>query len=171
MIFGRGSENDNKSIQLATRKGQRIPNERAPERLREAYLEADRIHRHSFSRIKLNSLGGAYNCVGLVFASRRTWIEPMYVSMILKDDGYFKITEAESRMGDVIIYKDKDDLGEVVHVGLIHSWENWGTTNVQLWILSQWGQDNEYVHLVSDLPEAIRMIVSKIPEYWTHRII
>ncbi len=91
-----GNYKSNKSISLVTAKGWEIPNERRP---REANMEIQRATAKmligTFPEISLRSLAWDYNCVGLVFASRRTAIDPKFLPKILEDDGY-RLTSLEN---------------------------------------------------------------------------
>jgi hypothetical protein len=94
---------------------------------------------------RLRSLTATYNCIGMAFANRRTWIEPTHVQMILDDDGYQEVSPKEVMPGDIVTYRD--DSGEISHVAVVVSHEadvanaGWNTT-----VLSQWGADGEYLH-------------------------
>ena len=85
-----------------------------------------------------------YNCHGLTFASRRTWIqEAQEVRKILSDDEYEKITPPDEVMpGDIAVYfKD----GDIEHSGIVV-----GITRdlgVPV-ILSKWGVCHEVIHQV-----------------------
>jgi hypothetical protein len=66
---------------------------------------------------RLRSITATYNCPGMVFASRRTCIDPMHLSRRLLDDGYRLLKPCEAaRPGDVVVYKNK--IKEPVHVGV-----------------------------------------------------
>src|SRR5437867_2806150 len=86
-----GSEADRESIRLATSKNTPIPNCRRRERPPEALKAARRIVLEGHPEVRPRSLTATYNCIGMVFANRRTWIEPEHVSMILADDGYAEV--------------------------------------------------------------------------------
>ena len=78
-IVNPGGSEDRRSIQLATRKNTPIRNERRPERPPESLRAAADIWCNEFTKNRLRSLSATYNCVGMVFATRRTWIEPDHV--------------------------------------------------------------------------------------------
>jgi len=82
-----------------------------------------------------------YNCHGLTFASRRTWIQDAQeVRKILKDDDYEEVVPPATVFpGDIAIYY-KD--GDVEHSGIV---VGTGEYNVPL-ILSKWGVCHEVVH-------------------------
>jgi hypothetical protein len=102
-----------------------------------------------------------YNCVGLVFATRRTSIETKHMNVILRDDGYRPVSRENAVEGDVVIYT----LNNVAtHVGIIHRKETaFGVTNI--WVLSQWGDCGEYVHPIIPVPEAY----GRPTDFWTER--
>jgi cell wall-associated NlpC family hydrolase len=113
----------------------------------------------------LRSRGSAiYNCVGLVFASRRTSIEPSEIDQkILADDGYRRLGAAESpALGDVVIYRSGD--GSISHVGIVASSGSVGAAPV-IRVLSKWGPEGEYLHPLTHVPE----VFGTPSEYWTDR--
>ena len=57
-----------------------------------------------------------YNCVGMIFASRRALIEITHIYDILTNDYYKKVSRDEVMAGDVVLYKLDSD---VTHVGLV----------------------------------------------------
>jgi len=59
-----------------------------------------------------------YNCFGQVFASRRTAIyEAADIEVILAEDGYAEIADAKDlRLGDVVIYVDKDGINHAARI-------------------------------------------------------
>src|SRR5262249_13330028 len=95
-------------------------------------------------QLKMRSLSSEYNCLGLVFASRRTWVDEEMLHAILNDDGFRPIEQANVKPGDLLVY-EKD--AEFSHIGMVISHEpivepaGWDTL-----ILSQWGHDGEYLH-------------------------
>ena len=116
--------------------------------------------------VQVRSLSSVYNCMGMVFASRRTWVEPEHLRMILAEDGYRQLPdERDLQLGDVVVYKD--DSGEISHVGIIARREiDLLGQPPQLFVLSQWGQDGEYFHRADDVNPRL----GKPAEYWTDRI-
>ena len=112
------------------------------------------------------SLSSVYNCMGMVFASRRTWIDPDHLQMILQDDEYQRVSsKSELQPGDLVVYRDDKDL--VSHVGIVAQVK----TNIkeaawEVYVLSQWGGDGEYFHLDKD----VHPWLGEPSEYWTDRI-
>jgi len=86
-----------------------------------------------------------YNCHGLTFASRRTWIwKPSEIEKILKDDEYETVVELENVLpGDIVIYSQD---GDVEHSGIVLS-----VDPVPL-ILSKWGSSHEVIHKINECP-------------------
>jgi hypothetical protein len=83
-----------------------------------------------------------YNCHGLTFAARRSWIGSPEVGRILKDDDYEKVSDVMP--GDVALYVQDGDFS---HSGIV--------VMVRMsvpWILSKWGECHEVVHAVMDCP-------------------
>ena len=154
LIIGRGSEQDRQSFPVYTRRVRRIPNERRqeqnPQRLRAAF--------EMFSKrlsVRLRSATGVYSCVGLVFASRRTWIDIDHVDWILTEDEYVRIEDQTKIVpGDLILYRNSR--GEPTHIGvLIRRKEDIEAAGFKMTILSQWGSDGEYTHDINDVPELL----------------
>src|SRR5438105_14456445 len=105
MIIGEGGTSDKASIALATSRNRPIPNTRMPERSPQSMYAAKQLHAKG-SR-QLRSLRSTYNCVGMVFANRRTFIEPEEIPAILQDDDYIEVARTDDLMpGDVVLYKD-----------------------------------------------------------------
>jgi hypothetical protein len=85
-----------------------------------------------------------YNCHGLTFASRRTWIwKPQEVAKILKDDEYEAVEPADVLPGDIVTYTEN---GDVEHSGIVMSR---GLTPM---VLSKWGPAHEVLHRVRECP-------------------
>lgn len=126
---------------------------------------AQQIHLTNHPNRKLRSLSSEYNCVGMVFAARRTWIEPEHVEWILQEDGYRQVArEADLDVGDVVVYRDGDS--QVCHVGIIFSIAmNVGSADWQITVLSQWGADGEYLHDIYDVHPSL----GEPSEFWTDR--
>jgi hypothetical protein len=168
-IIGSGSENDKYSIKLETMKRRRIPNEQRMQRPPEAMLAAKEMLLGNHPDWELRSLNSVYNCMGMVFASRRTCVEPDHFAMIVEDDGYVERTQnAEAKAGDVAVYKSTKD-GTVIHVGTIMSIKpQFEMGEIDLMVLSQFGADGEYLHKADELPEAL-ILLSREPEMkvWT----
>ena len=111
---------DYNQIVVQTRVGTPIRNsqdyEVSPESLeRQGNLSSG--HPMAQSRAKARAF---YNCHGLVFASRRTWIYHLPdLTTILREDGYKEIPRTAVLPGDVILYRNVD--GDVEHSGMVVS--------------------------------------------------
>lgn len=93
---------------------------------------------------------GIYNCHGLVFASRRTFIsEGNFLPQILEDDHYQDIPSSEVLAGDVILYFD-DQSREVSHSGLVV--ETVETMPGVPLVCSKWGANAEFLHWANNTP-------------------
>jgi hypothetical protein len=164
VLIGAGGENDKASIRLSTKKDNYIPNERKKERAPDSLRAAKALWTRQFPNIKTRSLSATYNCVGLVFGARRTCIDPDQIKMILEDDAYRKLSsDGEVKVGDIVIYI-KDN--EYEHIGIvIEVIPDILTATHKVTVLSQWGQDGEYIHSVEDVPEQF----GRTWEFWTER--
>ena len=114
----------------------------------------------------VRSLCAEYNCVGMVFAARRTVIQPEYVQMILEEDGYCRLSDVSDLMvGDVVVYKTNGN--EVGHVGIVaHIKSEVYPPTRDVIVLSQWGLHGEYFHDMDDIdPE-----YGNRKEFWTDRV-
>jgi hypothetical protein len=97
----------------------------------------------------VNGPSGYYNCMGLVFASRRTQIEDLdRIPEILREDGYVEVhAERDATVGDVVVYSIE---GRFTHVALVVE-----SSSGPLWvprILSKHGWSVEVVHYVHEGP-------------------
>jgi hypothetical protein len=153
-------------LPLATRTGDQIPNEQRMARAPASMNAAKDIVLQAHPEARARSLGSVYNCMGMVFGSRRTWIEPEHLTMILIDDDYRQVIDESSiQPGDVVVYRDDD--GQVSHVGIVAVVKtNVSEAEWEVLVLSQWGQDGEYFHLAKD----VNPLLGKPAEYWTDRI-
>ncbi len=163
-IVDLGGPRDRASILLGTRLGTPIRNVRRRPQAPATMMAALRLHTSEHPSLKLRSLASEYNCMGLVFASRRTWIEIDHLPMILKEDEYRQIPPKEVQVGDVLVYRD--DRGEVTHIGIVFDY----TPDVQAAsfatrVLSQWGADGEYFHDAEDVTHWL----GRPREFWTER--
>lgn len=132
-------ETDYPSLLLETRKKGKIPNQMRPELppvVREASLQ---MWKEKKPNARFRCFTGTYNCIGMVVASRRTWVDTEELLRILDEDGYRKLaTEAEVDFGDVVVYRDT--AGRVSHAAIVtrkkcYDPENPGDTLV---VLSKW---------------------------------
>jgi hypothetical protein len=160
-VIGLGGAADPQRLELMTKKRSLIPNAlrqpRPPAAMREAkamYLTDER---------QLRSLSSEYNCMGLVFASRRTCIDVGIVDWILREDDYKLVSIDKVRRGDLLVYRNADGPS---HVAIVWTHDpdvaraEWRTT-----VLSQWGADGEYFHDAHDVP----LLLGAPDRFWTDR--
>jgi len=84
------------------------------------------------------------NCHGWVFAEGRFLVYGREVEQILRDNGYYVVTEP--RADDVVVYRD--GRGEIAHTGLVCGVLHDGTVIVE----SKFGIDGRYLHQPQDQP-------------------
>jgi hypothetical protein len=102
-----------------------------------------------------------YNCVGMIFASRRAWIEIDYIYEILREEGYRQIPQSEIMAGDMVLYKNRN---APTHVALIVDIDR--SIGDSIRVISKWGKDPEFIHFQENVPD----ILGKPVEYWTERM-
>jgi len=140
---------DKTSIQLQTAKGNDIPNFQEHEVDLSEYRKLE-LHKQAYpAAIQRNNPESLYNCHGLVFASRRTWVHGENLHQILGDDEYKVIDkEADVLPGDVVIYFEE---GTPQHTGFVVSViANGVLRNIE--VCSKWGHSAEFVHHVAQSP-------------------
>lgn len=102
-----------------------------------------------------------YNCMGLVFGSRRTTIDINEVHDILTRDRYELRPSFETALiGDVVVYFDTQ--GSPVHVGFVYRVVS-TRQGTRIRILSKWSEAGEYVHDLEDYRDG------KPRQIWTPR--
>jgi hypothetical protein len=154
------------SLLLQTRAKWSIPNEIRRERPAAALKAAVDLMRELFPEAQLRSISSTYNCVGLVVATRRVWVDPEHLVRTLQDDGYRELQRAEdTQFGDIVVYHDVD--GEPCHTGIVlrknHAME--GQNRDLLTVVSKCGADGEYVHSATQLPA----LLGRPAQFWTDR--
>ena len=89
----------------------------------------------------------SFNCHGLTFGARRTWIDgSIQIRKILEDDDYVQIPLQQVLPGDIAIYT-KD--GQIEHSGIVvEQWERLKQPK----ILSKWANLHEVIHNPLDCP-------------------
>jgi len=164
-IIGEGTERDPYAIPLATRDGTYIPNVRTTEQAPEFHQSAAEMFNHERGNAHLRSSTSLYNCVGHVFASRRTWVEIDHLALILQRDGYKRVSEQkELWIGDVIVYENADH--EMTHVGVVvEKQPDVEHGGYKIYVLSKWGQNGEYFHQLDDVPP----LLGKPATFWSER--
>ena len=154
-------------LPLATKGGTPIPNEQRPEDARVVMTDRkEQVIRGGPER-RPRSLSATYNCMGMVFANRRAWIDPEHLRLILEGDGYRQVADMnELETGDVVVYRNA--AGEVSHVGLVTQVRTIVKyASREVYVLSQWGAYGEYFHRADD----VSPMLGKPSEYWTERTI
>jgi len=165
IIVDRGGPRDKQSIQLATRLGNWIRNEQRHERSPASLRAAEEIWRKALPSAELRSSTATYNCVGMVFACRRTWVAPEELELILGDDGHRRVVDRNAvKAGDVVVYKDSDN--KPLHIAVVlEARADVRMASTELTVLSKWGADGEYLHRELDVPPDY----GTTTEYWTER--
>lgn len=150
-VVGSGGKEDINALPLFTKKRRFIRNEQRAEKPPAALAEGARIIAATFAVTRVLSVSATYNCFGLAFASRRTWIyDEAEVRKILEDDGYQPLPWDASiwDIGDVVLYRTDD--GEISHVAVVVERRAdllSGDTVIQ--VISAWGESGEYLHPVA----------------------
>ena len=90
-----------------------------------------------------------YNCVGMIFANRRAWIEIEELNDIFREDGYTKIMFQQLETGDIVTYTYDRAL---THVGLVTQVERYEGEVAGVTVLSKWGKDAEILHPMGVVP-------------------
>jgi hypothetical protein len=131
----------------------------SPERSREELDDIRSLFCKEHPDAMLRSSTSTYNCMGLVFAARRTHIDVDLVEHFLVDDDWRKLEEkGDLRPGDLVLYLRN---GEPAHVGIVWNIAVLG----EIMVLSKWGDAGEYFHELNDVP-AYCGVAS---EYYTDR--
>ena len=164
LIIDAGGLDDSESIQLSTKRVNFIRNERRRDRPPESLQAAAEMWQDKYPNIRRRSLTSTYNCVGMVFGCRRTCIDIEHIGLILEDDEYRRLPEAKNILpGDIVLYKNGN---EYSHIGTIISIEgDVERASFKITVLSQWGADGEYIHLLDEVPESY----GNVKEFWTER--
>ena len=117
-----------------------------------------------FSQRKVRSVAPfMYNCVGMIFASRRAWIEPEELKLIFDDDKYRKISRDELECGDIVIYTKGN---ERTHVGLVTCVQRTDGQIGPIYVLSKWGMNAEVEHRLDVVPAKY----GRPSEYWSEKV-
>jgi hypothetical protein len=164
-VIGRGSVEDNRAIRLDTRRRRHIPNEQRLEQAPHRMAAAVELQTGLFREIEPLSATAVYNCAGLVFGCRRTWIDIEDITLPLADDGFEPANDPlEWKVGDVGIYRDEE--GRLAHVGLVHEIRrNIEDAEFVVMVVSAWGQDGEYLHRADHIP----VLLGRLSEVRTQR--
>jgi hypothetical protein len=117
--------------------------------------------KYSLAKFKGN-ITPIYNCHGLTFASKRTWVYlDSEIEKILRDDNYIEIKDEKDVLpGDIIIYYDENGIthsGNIIQVDLPHT----EFDLIKIIALSKWGKHKEVVHNVNYSPYS-----TGLKKYW-----
>jgi hypothetical protein len=166
MVLLRGPKPDDYDIELATRKGNYIPNlqgSNAPYGQMQRFLEK---YKKALPQAIPQIVDGFYNCTGMVLAARRTIIEVRHTRWILEDYGYRRLSANEKPgLGDIVLYADVEQ--ELTHVGVITEYKSLPDKpgEFETWVRSKWGATGaEYLHPINHVPD----LYGRPVEYWRH---
>lgn len=170
ILGGSAPARPNSALALQAKSRWNIPNEvPTDQEVQDDLVRAQpalELDQGQFPNIVLRSLGGPYNCVGLVFASRRTMIDAEYIERILREDGYRRVDRALAMVGDVVVYRQAPS-EPPTHVGLlIERSIALAESAASERILSKWGRHPEYVHAITDVRVEQ---YGAVHEFWTDR--
>ena len=151
------SETTNRPTHDFTRSGWRIPQldvwdvyqnprQENPELIRirtEALMKDMQANQKSSPEIRSLSTS-LYNCVGMIFCSRRAHVDIDHIYDILNFDGYNQIGQEQLIAGDLVLYTLNN---EPSHIGLVSC-----KSSYELRVLSKWGKDGEIEHDYREVP-------------------
>ena len=103
-----------------------------------------------------------YNCVGMIFASRRAWIEINEIYSIFQEDGYHKIKYGDLGVGDIVVYTLEKS---PEHVGLVTNVLRKRGEISSVVVLSKWGRDAEVLHPLHVVPASF----GSASEFWSEK--
>jgi hypothetical protein len=119
IVIGAGGPADRAYLPLATRRGTLIPNERRLEQAPARIRAACELFQQERPNAQLRSATGVYNCMGMAFASRRTWVDTGHLGMILEEDQHRPVASVDQVCpGDLVVYRSGHD-GSVTHVAIV----------------------------------------------------
>ena len=144
-IIGEGGPNDRAALRLDTRQRNHIQNVQKLDRHPDALSAGVKIIEANYNGAKCVSATALYNCAGLVFGSRRTWIEVEISEWILREDNFERLqSSADWDVGDVVVYRMGNAISHVARIRSIIRPIAWG--EIQVIVVSAWGESGEYVH-------------------------
>ena len=124
----------------------------------------DDLLRKGKTELQIRSVSAySYDCVGMIFANRRAWIDIEHIGKILRSDDYQPVSIDDLIVGDVVVYTlDK----KRVHVGLVtRVLPSMGSVR-NIRVLSKWGKHGEVEHRLEDVP----YYLGQPSEYWSERV-
>jgi hypothetical protein len=136
------------SLELETASKREIPNQQVHEPMSAVTENNEKARNKSMYGKALvqvtDTPTAAYNCHGLVFASRRTNVHGNDVRMILNGDRYKKrLDPSEVRPGDVVLFVAPD--GDIEHSGIVVEPPSLLNGFVPV-VHGKWGKFLEYAH-------------------------
>lgn len=171
-IIGRGTQIDPRALPLYTRDRRFIENEQRLEDHPSVLVAKRELDKQTNPGAMFRRSSGTYNCMGMLFASRRTCVDINQLDLVLEHDGYRKLgSSAQAKVGDLVVYRNA--LGTRTHVGQIteinieaeKSSGAQATLAVLIQVISKWGEHGEYLHAEGD----VSAWIGKPSEYWSDR--
>lgn len=160
-----------RSIVLQTRLGRSVKNFIDPPPRADQVWKYRRLRdKHPLWEERVPATGG-YNCVGLVWASRRTGIfDEDQIQLVFGDDGFRLVDISSERLfpGDLVAYWTSSPPRHFIHVGLIMEFRSIAGLPGQSvpWVLSKMdATSGEVAHGLRDVDFGLEFVV----EYWTER--
>jgi hypothetical protein len=150
IVLGMKSE-----LRMDSRQGNQIENETNREPARYGDIEQINSYRKNFQNGNHRPTNATrrYNCHGLTFASRRTWIwKAETIQQILREDDYTEVELKDVMPGDVVVYYNS---GDTEHSGVVI---NVNKLKVPI-ILSKWGPCHEVIHQLAECPYDAQKII------------
>lgn len=156
-------------IELATRAERHIPNQLVPEHDEVRLEAAKNLIRDLAPNANLRSLSATYNCMGLIFASRRVEIPTSELGRIFNEDNYSRLVDKyKLQVGDIVVYYRDTNGGRTeisIHVGIVSDINMLPNGEVDIIVLSKWGDGGEYFHRMEDVLDWY----GSPQEFWTDR--
>jgi hypothetical protein len=87
ILTGRGPFLPTPPLALETRARHPVHNRERTERLLPAMEAAAAIHLADHPTARVRSLSATYNCIGMVIANRRAWVDTSDLLRVLQEDG------------------------------------------------------------------------------------
>ena len=113
-------------------------------------------------QVKVRSISEfPYNCVGMVLGNRRAWIDLDGIETCLEKDGYRRVSQDELLAGDVVLYRNQD---EITHIGVVIFVERQDVIDIR--VLSKWGFAGEIIHHLHDVPNDYGLA----SQFWSERV-
>lgn len=139
-------------IALETQEGNPITNDQSREIWNRDEKEFERYEdKYGDVTIKRTEPDAGYNCHGLTFGSRRTWIyDSDDLQMIISDDCYHEVDDSEVLPGDILLYIDES--GDIEHSGIVAKLPSPDDVLSIPTIFRKWGKYAEILHKANQCP-------------------